>query len=84
MRPTVLGNIYITRSSYQVENGIPIIPFYENKNDTELHSLLQFLKKHVLPAHDVREVVTSTFKFGRFNEFLNPQTAAEKIFGGND
>lgn len=68
---------------YQIENGIPIIPFYENKNDTELNTLLQYLKKQVLPARDVRDVVKATFQFGRFNEFLNYHSAAEKIFGAS-
>ena len=36
---------YTTYIRYQIENGIPIIPFYENKNDSELNTLLQYLKK---------------------------------------
>lgn len=43
--------------SYQIENGIPIIPFYDNKNDNELTSLLHYIKNQILPAKDVRDVV---------------------------
>ena len=28
-----------------LENGIPILPFYDNKNDNELLELLSYLKK---------------------------------------
>ena len=29
--------------AYQIENGVPIIPFYDNKQDKELLSLKKFL-----------------------------------------
>src|SRR5438552_90153 len=29
---------------YQIENGIPIVPFYENKSDQELRYLTPYLK----------------------------------------
>lgn len=29
---------------YQLENGVPIIPFYSNKNDQELKHLIGYLK----------------------------------------
>lgn len=29
---------------YQIDNGIPIIPFYKNKDDTELKDLIPYLR----------------------------------------
>lgn len=29
---------------YQIDNGIPIIPFYKNKEDVELKNLIPYLK----------------------------------------
>ena len=43
------GNIILVDNStmsfiYQLENGVPILPFYNNPNDKELLSLASFLK----------------------------------------
>ena len=65
---------------YQIDNGVPIIPYYDNKTDEELKDLLEFIKTKILPAKDVRKVISSTFQLKRFNDFLNPQTAVEKIY----
>ena len=46
----------------QVENGIPIIPFFYNKEDTELPSLLEYLKL-ILESYDVRTFNKEAFKF---------------------
>ena len=39
--------ILVDNSAYsygiQVNNGVPILPFYDDKNDTELKDLVQFL-----------------------------------------
>ena len=40
---------------YQLENGIPIIPFYDDKNDEELLHLSQYLECLYTCKGDVRE-----------------------------
>jgi CTD small phosphatase-like protein 2 len=40
--------------AWQVENGIPIIPYYDNKDDKELISLEAYLKA-MIGSDDVRE-----------------------------
>lgn len=40
---------------YQLENGIPIIPFYEDKEDEELLHLTQYLECLVRNGGDVRD-----------------------------
>ena len=39
---------------YQIDNGIPIIPFYDDKNDKELMHLIVYLKQ-IIGLEDVRE-----------------------------
>jgi len=40
---------------YQLENGIPIIPFYDDKKDEELLHLTQYLECLFRTGGDVRE-----------------------------
>lgn len=49
-----------------IENGIPIIPYYDNKDDKELKLLYDFLISDVLPAYDCRKVLQETFKLREF------------------
>ena len=42
---------------FQLSNGIPIVPYYSNKKDSELRSLEKFLLEEILPAEDVRPVI---------------------------
>ena len=53
--------------AYQIDNGIPIISWYDNKNDVELHNLINYLK--ALARHeDIRELNRKTFKLKSFYE----------------
>lgn len=40
----------------QIDNGIPIVPYYDNKNDKELKYLSNYLLSNILDCNDVREV----------------------------
>ena len=44
-----------------VDNAIPIIPFYSNKNDREMKDLVKYLKE-MIKYEDVREKNAKTFK----------------------
>lgn len=44
----------------QLDNGIPIIPFYKRKDDTELLDLIGFIKG-MLEVEDVRDYVGEAF-----------------------
>ncbi|CAD8185992.1 unnamed protein product [Paramecium octaurelia] len=63
-----------------LENGIPIIPYYDNQEDKELKFLYDFLVEQVLPAPDCRLVLQSTFKLREFSKYRDPKTAIEKLF----
>ena len=59
--------ILIDNSPYsfspQIDNGIPIIPFYNNKKDRELVDLTRYLKK-LRGVDDVRLNIRDTFRLG--------------------
>jgi len=48
--------------AHQISNGVPIIPFYDNKKDTEFKELTKFLMT-LLDKNDVRPYLTNYFKF---------------------
>ena len=61
--------------SFQIENGIPIAPFYYHKEDTELKRLVPYLKS-LATVRDMREINRKTFKL---HHYTNHQTA-ESLF----
>ena len=52
---------------YQLANGVPILPFYNNKHDTELKDLTDFL----LQIEKVRDVRDATSRFFMYPQFMN-------------
>ncbi|KAL4484210.1 hypothetical protein ABPG72_003494 [Tetrahymena utriculariae] len=65
---------------FQIENGIPIIPFFENKKDMELKFLTDFLKK-LLDKDDVRLFIHKTFKLNIYQECESVEEALERVYG---
>ena len=63
---------------YQIDNGVPIIPYYDNKKDEELKKLYEYLKG--LVNKDVRETNRDTFRLGVFPKFQNVEDVAENLF----
>ena len=59
--------ILIDNSMYsfasQINNGILINSFFNDKNDTELNNALEYLINFILPAEDVRDVNEEFFNF---------------------
>lgn len=67
--------------SLQLDNGIPIVPFYNNKKDTELKELAHFLIE-LAEVEDVRPIIRDKFK----NNFIaenskNMNLLFQKLFG---
>ena len=48
--------------AFQIDNGIPILPYYHGPNDFELQTLQKYLDRMLL-TDDVRKVNRSVFKF---------------------
>lgn len=51
---------------YQIENGVPIIPFYDNYEDKELKYLTSYLKIFA-DVEDVRVLNQKILKLDRFD-----------------
>ena len=68
--------------SMQLKNGIPIVPFYSNKEDRELSELKGFLMS-LKDVEDVRPLVGKTFKGPVISKYANNMnTIFKKIFEG--
>ena len=63
---------------HQIDNGIPMLPFYNNKNDKELLHLQNYLKT-MTDVKDVREVVKKTFKFSSYSTYDTLDKLFEKV-----
>lgn len=57
---------------YQIENGIPIPSWFDDKQDTSLKDLVPFLKQ-LVTSEDVRPVLRDKFKLQeKINSFVYP------------
>lgn len=64
----------------QIDNGIPIIPFYDNKSDQEMRFLADYLKK-LLNVSDVREFNKNTFKMSQYANYEKPMDVLYNLYG---
>jgi CTD small phosphatase-like protein 2 len=65
--------------AFQIDNGIPIIPYYEGKIDFELKALQAYLESMIF-CKDVRELNRTTFSLYRYNEFDNPESLVKELY----
>jgi len=63
---------------FQLENGIPIVPFYDNKADQELRHLIPYLK-FLGSVEDLREVNKQTFKLHHFGAYDEAEELLERV-----
>jgi CTD small phosphatase-like protein 2 len=59
----------------QLDNGIPILPYYHGKTDFELKALEHYLQGMLL-VKDVRTLNRNTFQLHRYRSYYN---RAEKL-----
>ena len=71
MTKTVLIDNNIYSFSAQLNNGILINSFYDNKNDFELFNVLSYLFEHILPSDDVRIINDKFFGFEKICKEFN-------------
>lgn len=64
---------------YQIENGLPILPYYDNKNDIELKNLISYLKS-IHHVKDVREVNKKMLKINQFGDYTDPVLLIQSLF----
>lgn len=68
--------------AYQPLNGVPIIPYYEGKNDYELPALQKYLESMVFSV-DVREKNRHTFKLDKYHQFESLNALVETLYSAN-
>jgi CTD small phosphatase-like protein 2 len=66
--------------AFQLDNGIPIIPYYEGRNDFELKALQTYLEGMVW-VKDVRETNRNTFKLAKYREHDDPDVLVKELYG---
>ena len=64
MKDIVIVDNSVYSFSFQIENGIPIIPFYEDKEDEELLHLIYYLNC-LHQVDDVREQNREAFELAK-------------------
>lgn len=62
--------------AFQLDNGIPILPYYNNKEDRELLHLIEYLKPIALEP-DLREHNRVNFKLRDYLKYLTPREILE-------
>ena len=65
--------------AYQIDNGIPIVPFYYNKNDTELKSFISYAL-NFYSVKDIRELNQKTFKYHLYDNGDSHEDIINKLF----
>ena len=65
---------------FQIDNGVPILPFYDNKEDRELLSLRNYLMG-VKDCRDIREINKRMFKLGEMGGFQDIEEAVRGLYG---
>ncbi len=64
---------------YQLDNGIPIVPFYYDKRDDELKSLTTYLKT-IYYLNDLREANKKLFRLHMYGDTENREDLFARLF----
>ena len=63
---------------FQIENGIPILPFYDSKEDIELKNLTSFLKN--TSNLNIREINRKVFRLSEYHKFNDPVKLIKELY----
>ena len=66
--------------AFQLDNGIPILPYYHGSQDYELKALEKFINSYFMVA-DVRTVNRKTFALHKYrNYYSEPERLVEELY----
>ena len=65
--------------AFQLDNAIPILPYYKGKNDFELKALQGYIQSMLL-AKDVREINRKTFKLHKYREHDTVEKLVKELY----
>jgi CTD small phosphatase-like protein 2 len=70
---------------YQLENGIPIIPFYDDKDDNELVQLIEYLRaiiklKQSQEKSSLQDLNHDYFQLGHYSSYQTIEELTNKLY----
>jgi CTD small phosphatase-like protein 2 len=76
LKDLVLIDNSVLSFAYHLDNGIPISPFYDSKNDTELLTIADFLIRYA-DEDDIRNKLKEVYKLTEYYEILKDYSSEE-------
>lgn len=68
--------------AFQIDNGLPIIPYYNDKEDRELKHLIEFMKA-IAGVSNIREECRTRLKLHEYAEFTKAEDLLRNVYGFN-
>ena len=82
LKDVVLIDNSVLSFAYHLDNGIPISPFYDSKNDSELLDISNLLFKYA-DEDDIRNKLREVYKLNEYLEMIK-NNISEESFTGSD
>ena len=76
LKDVVLIDNSVLSFAYHLDNGIPISPFYDSKNDTELLDIADFLT-YIADENDIRDKLKEVYKLNQYLKMLELYNSEE-------
>jgi hypothetical protein len=78
LKDVVLIDNSVLSFAYHLDNGIPISPFYDSKNDAELLDISNFLFRYA-EEDDIRNKLREVYKLSEYLEIIKNNVSEESI-----
>ena len=78
LKDIVLIDNSVLSFAYHLDNGIPISPFYDSKNDCELLDIANFLFKYA-DENDIRDKLREVYKLSEYLEIIKNNNITESF-----
>ena len=78
LKDIVLIDNSVLSFAYHLDNGIPISPFYDSKNDCELLDISNFLLKYA-DENDIRNKLREVYKLNEYLEIIKNLTSEDSF-----
>ena len=83
LKDVVIIDNSVLSFAYHLDNGIPISPFYDSKNDNELLDIADFLVKYA-NENDIRDRLKEVYKLSHYMEILKEYNSEEDEESSNN
>ena len=78
LKDVVLIDNSVLSFAYHLDNGIPISPFYDSKNDVELLDISNFLFRYA-EEDDIRDKLREVYKLSEYLEIIKNNVSEESV-----